>query len=67
MWTKQNLASALGFQKEYWGKLYIIEIIKLQFGKERHTLLCISSFLQILFINYLLKCVVTSNFPCGFQ
>ena len=31
------------------------EITKLQFGKERHTLLCISKLLQVLLINYLLK------------
>ena len=31
------------------------EIIKFQFEKERHTLLCILKFLQILFMNYLWK------------
>ena len=45
---KQNLASALGIQKENWGgggglgvTMHFSEIIKLQFGKERHALLCI--------------------------
>ena len=33
--------------------MHFSEIIKLQFGKERHTLLCISKLLQILLINYL--------------
>ena len=37
----QNLASALGIQKENWRNRASSEIIKLQFGKERHTLLCI--------------------------
>ena len=31
------------------------EIIKLEFGKERHTLLCILRLLQVLLINYLRK------------
>ena len=40
----QNLASTLGMQKENWPGVttHFSEIIKLrQFGKERHTLLCI--------------------------
>ena len=32
--------------------MHFSEIIKLQFGKERHTLLCVLSFLQISLINY---------------
>ena len=36
------------------GVTIFAEIIKLQFGKERHTLLCnLKPFLQILLINYL--------------
>ena len=42
MRRKQNLASDFGFQKENWGEImHFSEIIKLQFGKERPTLLCI--------------------------
>ena len=44
MRRKQNLASALGIHKENLGgnhAFFFLEIIKLQFGKERHTLLCI--------------------------
>ena len=46
--------------------MHFSEIIKLQFGKERHTLLCILTLSQILLIN-IIKCVVTSNFLVGFQ
>ena len=39
---KQNLASALGIQKENWEvTVHLSEIFKLQFAKERYTLLCI--------------------------
>ena len=55
MRRKQNLASALGIQKKIGGRAHFSEIIKLQFGKERHTLLCILKLLQILLINYLPK------------
>ena len=42
MWRKPNLASALGIQKENWGvTMHFSEIIKLQFGKEHNTVLCI--------------------------
>ena len=42
MQRKKNLASALGIQKENWGVTkHFSEITNLQFGKERHTLLCI--------------------------
>ena len=42
MWKKQNLASALGIQKENLGKtMHFSEIIKLQFRKNCHTLLYI--------------------------
>ena len=49
MRRQQNLASVLGIQKGNWGKP---RIFQRQFGKERHTLLCILRFLQILLINY---------------
>ena len=51
MRRKQNLASALGIQKENREQggggeggvtTHFSEIIKLQFGKEHHALLCIS-------------------------
>ena len=43
MQRKQNLASALGAQKENLGvTIHVLEIIKVQFGKERHTLLSVS-------------------------
>ena len=42
MWRKPNLASALVFQKENWGvTMHFSGIIKLQFGKEHNTVLCI--------------------------
>ena len=42
MGRKQNLASALGYPKRKLGvTTQFSEIIKLEFGKERHTLLCI--------------------------
>ena len=42
MRRKQNLASVLGIQKEKLGvTTHFSEIIKLEFGKERLTLLCI--------------------------
>ena len=45
MLRKQNLASVLGIQK---GTVYFSEIIKLQFGKKRHTLLCILLLFRII-------------------
>ena len=41
MRRKQKLASALGIQKKLGVNMHFSEIIELQFGKERHTLLCI--------------------------
>ena len=42
MRRKPNLASALGIQKENWGvAVHFSEIIKLQFGNEHNTVLCI--------------------------
>ena len=41
MRRKQNLASALGIPKKIGVTMHFSEIIKLQFGIERHTLLCI--------------------------
>ena len=42
MWRKPNLASALVSQKENWGvTMHFSGIIKLQFGKEHNTVLCI--------------------------
>ena len=40
MLGKQNLASALGLQKDF-GSNHAVKIIKHEFGKERHPLLCI--------------------------
>ena len=45
MRRKQNLASALGIQKKLGVTTHFLDIIKLQFGKERHTFLCILKFL----------------------
>ena len=46
---KQNSASAAGIQKENWGQpcIFFSEIIKLQYGKRRHTLLCILRLFRI--------------------
>ena len=55
MRIKQTLASALGIQKKkntHGVTMHFSEIIKIKFGKERHTLLCI---LQ-LFTNYYMCC-----------
>ena len=42
MWRKPNLASALGIQKENWGvTMHFSGIIKLQFGRQHNTVLCI--------------------------
>ena len=41
MQRKRNLASALGIQTEDGGSHAFSEIMKLQFGKEGHTLICI--------------------------
>ena len=42
MGRMQNLASALGIQQENWGiSMHFSEIIKNQFGKERHIFLYI--------------------------
>ena len=46
MWRKPNLASALGIQKENWGggggvTMDFSGIIKLQFGRQHNTVLCI--------------------------
>ena len=42
MQRKQNLVSALGIQKENLGvTMHFSDIIKLQFGRKRNTLLCI--------------------------
>ena len=59
MRRKQNLASVLGIQKDfnkgYWNPkrklevtIHFSEIIKLQFGKECHTLLCILALFRII-------------------
>ena len=49
MRRKQNLASDFGFQKENWGEImHFSEIIKLQFGKKRPTLLCILLLFRII-------------------
>ena len=49
--------------------MHSLEIIKLQFEKERHTLLCILElFTNIVHENFIFeKCVVTPNFLVGFQ
>ena len=59
MLRKQNLESALGIQKDlskgYWNPkrklgvtIHFSEIIKLQFGKKCHTLLCILALFRII-------------------
>ena len=40
MRKKQTLVSALGIQNKIGVTMHFLEIIKLQFGKERHTSLC---------------------------
>ena len=51
MRRKQNLASDFGIQKENWGEImHFSEIIKLQFGKKRHTLLCILLLFRIILL-----------------
>ena len=51
MQRKQNLVSSLGIQKDLLGvTMHFSEIVKLQLGKERHTLLCIlKHFTNIIF------------------
>ena len=51
----------LGVTMHFW------EIIKLQFGKEHHTLLCILKHFTNIIIIIFEKCVVTPNFLFGFQ
>ena len=47
MQGKQNLVSAFNIQKENWGvTVHFSEIIKLQFGKKCHILLCILLFFR---------------------
>ena len=47
--------------------MHFLEIIKLQFETERHTLLCILKlFTDIIHELSLKKCVVTPNFLFGF-
>ena len=41
MRRKQKLESALRFQNENWGNHAFSEVMNLQFGKERNSLLCI--------------------------
>ena len=54
MRKKQNLGSALGIQKEIWGAtMHFSEILKLQYGINRHTLLYILELLELLLLNYL--------------
>ena len=51
MRRKQNLASAAGIQKENWRvTMHFSEIIKLQFGKKCHTLLCILALFKIIVV-----------------
>ena len=53
---KQNLASALGIQKrKFEVTMHYSEIIKLQFGKKRYTLLCILLFFRIIVASLSLK------------
>ena len=53
----------LGVTMHFW------EIIKLQFEKERHTLLCILKLFTDIILEIIIfeKCVVTRNFLFGFQ
>ena len=71
---KQNLASALGIQKENLRvTVHFSEIIKVQFGKKkRHTLLCFVLFFRIIVAYLSLKNVwlppiffLDFNGPCG--
>ena len=69
-YTVQNYAEKAELSKRTWyseRKLGVTthfeEIIKLEFGKERHTLLCVLKLFTISFE----KCVVTPNFLFGFQ
>ena len=56
MQRKQNLASDFGIQKENWGEtMHFSEIIKLQFGKKRHTLLCFLLLFRIIVAQLSLK------------
>ena len=65
---KKNLVSALGIQKKIGGYHHFSEIIKLQPGFERHTLLCILKlFTNIVHYLSLKKCVVIPNFLFRFQ
>ena len=53
---RQNLASALGIQKEKFGvTVHFSEITKLQFGKKCHTLLCILLLFRITVASLSLK------------
>ena len=70
MQRKQTLASAFGIQNENWGSItmHFSEIIKFQFGKEHHTLLCILQlFTNNLLINFLRKLRGYPHFLFGFQ
>ena len=57
MQIKQNLASALGIQKENGGggggegTMHFSEITKLQYGKKCHILLCIYCLFGLLLLN----------------
>ena len=56
MRRKQNLASVFGIQKKKLGvTMHYSEIIKPQFGKKRHTLLCILLFFRIIVASLSLK------------
>ena len=56
MGRKQNLASDFGIQKRKLGvTMHFLEIIKLQFGKKRHTLLCILLLFRIIVAQLFLK------------
>ena len=72
MRRKQNLASALGIQKDNLGvTMHFSEIIKFQNEKKKKTPY-IALYFTIFFLNYCCliiseKCVVTPNILFGFQ
>ena len=72
MQRKKNLASAFGIQKRQLGvTMHFSEIVKLPVGKKKapHTLLCILLLFRTIYCCLIIseKCMVTPNFPFGFQ
>ena len=62
---KEELSKCSRYQKRKFGvTTHFSEIVKLQFGKEHHTLLYILKLFNLIIFE---KCVVTPNFLFGFQ